>query len=465
MSGWGLEAIHTWDADDAAFLMNDKDNWPMVKVRKIDGLRSLAEMDAVSDAKSGKLGEFPRASVRSGRTVVYSGSVMARSLAGLRELEANMLAAFNANSEKEMLIQPSPYYDTGSRKFSARAVDLQIPDEQTAPPTALSYGYERDFILTLRLSDPRLYDPTLVTDTSSSGSAALTQLVTNPRAGALATTGWTATSAVAFAAVALPFTDGLPNGINTGFLFWGDATSDRAMCQVAVTNATQYTASVYIAPQTMQSGVDVALQVRRADGTTVVGTSTTLDTVGGFTRLSVTFTAAATESYWIGVIQTTSGTSVVYFTGVQVVAGAAAVDYYDGDYPHASWSGTAHASTSSRAAYRSKVVTNAGNVETDPIIRLYGGAATKVAVRHKELDKFLAFGSASIATGGFVDIDFARRTIKANGVNPWHTNLDRALSDWWDEDVPALVPGANTIEFYRTGAGEVEIEHYDAYLA
>lgn len=460
---WGLEATHTWDS---TFVMNDKDTWPKVRVSKIDGLHALSDFDDAADAINSRRGEFARASQRGGRTIVYSGSIQARTLSELRDTTEEMLAVFDPVIEKEMLIEPDPGYDSGSRRYTARAVALTIPDEQVLSPQRASAGHERDFVLTMRLSDPRIYDPTLATGTSSSGSVALTNRATNPRAGALATTGWTATGTVAFFGYALPFTDGLPAGVNgTGFLFWGDGINDRALCQVAVTSGAQYTASIYVAPQTVTGGSGVALQVRRADGTTVVGTSTVLTTVGGFTRLSVTFTAAATESYWVGVVQqTAAGATVAHMTGLQVETGATATGYFDGDMALATWAGTAHASTSLRKAYRTLVVNHAGTIETDPIITLYGDG-TDVVVRHRELDKLLSFGTNDIGAGSFVVVNFKRRTIKVAGVNPAQSWLDRTQSDWWDEGVPGLLPGTNTIEYYRAGAGEMKVDHYPAYPA
>lgn len=464
--GWGLEAVHSWDG--GAAVLNDVSAFPHVKLDSISGLRSLGDLEASADAAVNRRGEIPRASSRSGKTVAYNGRIRAQTLDAMRTLEESLLAAFESTVEKEMLITPNATYAPGAtpRRFLARAVDCDIVDEQKYSFNRVTRGFERDFYLSLRLSDPRLYEAAGAPAGGAAGANAATNLVTNPRAGAGATTGWTNTGLPSFVPIPdLPAVDGLPSGAgSTGFLFVGDGNDDRATALVAVVNGTQYTFSVYLLALSLTGGGTVRLQARRADGTTVIASSAAVNTVGPFVRLSVTFNAPATENAMICLQQASAGAISGYVSAFQAEAAAAASDYFDGDMPNASWSGNSHASTSTRRQRRDASPNVGGKIDTEPTITITGDG-TALALRHRGLDRWLSFEGQTLNAGQTLVIDFAKRTMLINGVIDASNWLDRAASDWWDEGVPGLLPGANVVELYRTGAGDLSVAWRNAYPA
>lgn len=459
MSGWGIEARHSWD--DGAIVLGDLDSYPKYRINKMDGLRNLADFDPRAEPAS-RRGEIPRSSTRGGRTVVYDCTTLAESLAELREAEEALLAAFDPTGERRMTIAPHPDYAIGERYFDARAVSLIGPDEQLASPNAVSGGFERDFVLALRLSDPRVYDAIEQQVASGAVVAALTQRVTNPK-GSLNTTGWTNSGMATFARADLPMTDGLPEGIETGFLFTGDAADDRVYTEVAATIGNAYTISVYLLAESLTGGAGIDLQLRRASDAAVSDSTDEL-LPGGWVRRSITFTAVASENYRVAIRQVGAGTSRGYFTAAMQHAGSTPADFFDGDSPTAAWSGTANASASIRKALHTASVTPDGRIDTDPILRI-AGPATNPVLRHRELDRLISLTKTLVA-GQTLDIDLATRRVLLNGVIPAPEALQRAVSDWLDEDTPGLRGGElNTIELYGDSTSALSVIYHDAYPA
>lgn len=150
----GLEAIHVWDG---LVTLNDRLNgYPRFRVDKIGGLFSKADFEDVRDSSIGRLGELPRTTFLRGKTITYEGVMEAQSLSDLRSLQGQ-LAAFMPVDERQMVISTRPELGATAYLFAARCVSLDGIEEQTAPPTRTTRGYERPFAIGLRLSDPRFY--------------------------------------------------------------------------------------------------------------------------------------------------------------------------------------------------------------------------------------------------------------------------------------------------------------------
>ena len=108
-------------------------------------------------------------------------------------------------------------------------------------------------------------------------------------------------------------------------------------------------------------------------------------------------------------------------------------------------------------------VTNMGNSEAFPVLRVYG-PCTDPVIWNDTLDKQLAFSSLSIAAGEFLEIDTRYKTIRYLGdpTDSRYNNLNFTLSRWW-----TLSPGTSAIRFLpaTSSAGSVlEITHYNTYL-
>lgn len=104
-----------------------------------------------------------------------------------------------------------------------------------------------------------------------------------------------------------------------------------------------YTASVYVE---LPAGATAIMRWRNG-GTQVA--STTVPASTSWQRVVLSYTAAASASYNVGIwIATTTGT--FYSDGLQVEISTEATTYIDGDQPGCIWNGARHASTSTRSA-------------------------------------------------------------------------------------------------------------------
>lgn len=168
---WGLEGHHAWTPPGAlepAIVLNrshddaGKPIWPRYTLVEVPGLMGLGDAEAINDAKVGRPGENARLSQRRGKSVGYVGMVQARSLRALRLAESALREAFaDCATEGRMDVSPHPgnveFEDDPPKFFFARALGLDDPDAQ-GPPTAKTFGYERTFVLGLRMSDARYFD-------------------------------------------------------------------------------------------------------------------------------------------------------------------------------------------------------------------------------------------------------------------------------------------------------------------
>lgn len=169
---WGIEGVHVWfnppDAEKGLALNHLKDDdsgeplFPRYEVEAIGGLMGLGDPEDNADPKVGEDGENGRLSRRRGKTVSYTGLVIARSLRDMRVAEAQLRAAFADQSiEGRMLVMPHPdnveFEDDPPKHYFARSIALECGDEQ-GPPVSRSFGYERVFVLGLRMHDPRYFD-------------------------------------------------------------------------------------------------------------------------------------------------------------------------------------------------------------------------------------------------------------------------------------------------------------------
>lgn len=167
----GLEARHLWTppglAEPALTLNKRIDDsgdvvFPHYRVDEIGGLMGLGDIEEANDPKVGADGENARLTRRRGKSVSYSGLVRARSGDDLREAEADLRAAFEdatAEGRMDVVLHPMhPKFGSELPKFYlARALGLECGDVQ-GPPTATTFGFERGFVLGLRMSDPHYFD-------------------------------------------------------------------------------------------------------------------------------------------------------------------------------------------------------------------------------------------------------------------------------------------------------------------
>lgn len=80
-----------------------------------------------------------------------------------------------------------------------------------------------------------------------------------------------------------------------------------------------------------------------------------------------------------------------------------------------------------------------------------------ISVENTTTGRLLAF--KAVPAGSFV-INFTGRTCTLSGVDVGARYLDDVVSDWWDENVPALQPGSNVL--LQTGGTVIAATWYDS---
>lgn len=110
------------------------------------------------------------------------------------------------------------------------------------------------------------------------------------------------------------------------------------------------------------------------------------------------------------------------------------------------------------------VVRNDGNVDSDPVLRIYG-PCTAPRVANETTGHTLAFSAALVvADGDYLELDASARTALINGLagQSVYRHLDFSASSWWP-----LVPGLNKVRYFPAvwaQPSRAEIFWRDAYL-
>lgn len=177
----GLEAVHEWAHGLVipGFLagplrLNDEKAWPRWRVREIGGLGSGAERSGDSDPQVGRIGNTGRPSKIAGKTVTYSGTVFGRTLAEVRQARAAGIAAFSVQTLRPMRVIPHADYAGGTEHtYTATPMVVDIDEKQSSGPTRQPSGFAREFVIGLRLDDPRTYRPERTAAPDAAGIATI----------------------------------------------------------------------------------------------------------------------------------------------------------------------------------------------------------------------------------------------------------------------------------------------------
>lgn len=105
-------------------------------------------------------------------------------------------------------------------------------------------------------------------------------------------------------------------------------------------------------------------------------------------------------------------------------------------------------------------VTNLGTTDTDPTFLLSVSSAGDVSLYNAAIDKVLTFRDVPTGTHTLV-FGPGRRAFAAAGGADLTGLVDPAASTWWDEDVPGLVPGVNTLTITGTSSWRCDYRHAD----
>lgn len=115
------------------------------------------------------------------------------------------------------------------------------------------------------------------------------------------------------------------------------------------------------------------------------------------------------------------------------------------------------------SAVGSTTVTNRGNTDVRPVLRLYG-PATDPRVENQTTGERLLFTGLTIAAGDWLEIDCREATIRLNGLveQSRYSRLDFAASQFL-----RLIPGPNTVRYYPVvfaDGARIEVRYHSAWL-
>lgn len=162
----GLEAEFIYNGLRLNQRLSTVTNYTRYKITDIGGFDDAEVRDA-RELNPARDGELALPAYYGGRTITLAGKIIARNIAELREMQQALRTAFASLSESWMIVRNEP---DGSR-------DLQIAVRKSGPVQMreIQNGQypTRDFLITLRASDPRFYSSATNTVTRS-GLAALT---------------------------------------------------------------------------------------------------------------------------------------------------------------------------------------------------------------------------------------------------------------------------------------------------
>lgn len=154
----GLEARHVWELLPSFPLNGPNFTIPVIRLDRIGGMYSLGEIEDLRASRTGAIGEIVYPSLMRGKTVTYEGRVIGTTLQTMRQWITLLRNAFTDTvNERRMTIHPDPLYGTGDFYFMARPMAFECDEEQIYAATRRPSGFQRNFILTLRMSDPRFY--------------------------------------------------------------------------------------------------------------------------------------------------------------------------------------------------------------------------------------------------------------------------------------------------------------------
>lgn len=148
----GLEATHQWGA---GLVLNQEGVYPRYELDRIGGLHSHPEVEDNREPAFGRIGEIAYPSLPRGKTLTYEGRVVAYTLAQMRAAAAALRGSFRPVSDGTMYVRPSPVIGGPTWRYGARVLACDVDDEQTRGDEAMPSPYQREFVLSLRMADPR----------------------------------------------------------------------------------------------------------------------------------------------------------------------------------------------------------------------------------------------------------------------------------------------------------------------
>jgi hypothetical protein len=146
----GVESEFTYNGLKLNQRLASVTNFTRYQVTDIGGLDDADVRDA-RELNPARDGELALPAYYGGRTITFTGKILANNVAELRRMQQNLRTSFASLQESWMTISNDP---TGANDIEIKvrkSAPIQMRESQQGPyPT-------RDFLVTLRASDPRFY--------------------------------------------------------------------------------------------------------------------------------------------------------------------------------------------------------------------------------------------------------------------------------------------------------------------
>lgn len=111
-------------------------------------------------------------------------------------------------------------------------------------------------------------------------------------------------------------------------------------------------------------------------------------------------------------------------------------------------------------------INSSGAAPTDPLLRIYGPVTSPTVTN--QAGKTVSF-SGAVASGEVLEVDFTTRTstLVTGGTRKPGLTLNRQASTWWDGDTPGLTPGMNTLTLMvgNVDVRDLQVDWYDAWVS
>ncbi len=430
------------------FTFNDTGLIDKYRILEIDGLDDADVRDLREELPS-EHGEEALNALYSGRTIAFNGRIESYNLAKLRDMQLALRTAFAGLQEDKLFFltgNPATDHYITCRKFSK----LQWTDVQTN-----DYGFYRDFLITVRASDPRFYLNTVRSFTFYGQKIANSSFEGNTTGWALEATGLTST---VFASQSGWATHGTSSLRVTGTKA-ADTTLQSLIAKtdppsaITVAESSKYAVSADI--NVLNLGTAIYSDVQFFNGSNVFQGATTpvqLSNTTGVQKFSYTFTVPTAG---------TNTRAVVRFY-LQSNVASDVMDFYI-DNVFFQKIQTIDENTTPGELH----LPNQGNINTYPTIAITGllnNIQFTVFSENGEDETFELESFVSIGAGTTYTIDTkAPSVINQAGVNKIGETTD--ISTW-----PVLEPGDNVIKIASnkmtttSDAGAVTITYQDAYI-
>lgn len=179
LGAYGIEARHTF----GNVTLNNLSAFPFYKLDAKEGILGLTDMpdsDEAVDAGYSRTGEVPRTAFLRGKTVTYSGRIVATTPQSLAVARSQLITACASRAVQRVDVIPHSDYASGAQFFEGRAISCLIPD-RVPSPSAMPTPFQRPFVIAFRLYDPRIYDAApLVAESGAIVASAATATFNNP---------------------------------------------------------------------------------------------------------------------------------------------------------------------------------------------------------------------------------------------------------------------------------------------